>query len=169
MSHAPSLLMDYLFERCSPEPNSGCWLWTRACKSNGYGHFRHPNTSQILTAHRASYQAFVGPIPDGLQVCHKCDVRSCINPNHLFLGSHQTNMDDARLKHRFASGSRHGLVQNPHCVKRGTSHWRCVLSDKDIKTIRETPATCKVLGVQYGVSKQTISEIRTRKTWQHVT
>lgn len=86
------------------EPNTGCWLWTAALNRGGYGKvvLRHPETKQRrhFTAHRWSYELFVGAIPDGTCVCHKCDVRCCVNPDHLFLGDHQSNAADREIKGR---------------------------------------------------------------------
>jgi hypothetical protein len=65
-----------------PEPNSGCWLWTASLCRAGYGDFNTPGES---LAHRFAYKAFVGPIPEGLTVDHKCNVKICVNPEHLRL------------------------------------------------------------------------------------
>jgi len=84
-------------------PLSGCWLWTGALSDTGYGSLR--TSEGLFNAHRASYLAHVGPIPDGLWVLHSCDIRSCCNPYHLFLGTRRDNIADASAKGRL-SGSR---------------------------------------------------------------
>ncbi len=78
--------------------SDGCWLWSRPGWADGYGQttFKH----QRWFAHRLSYTLAVGPIPDGLFVCHHCDVRLCVRPDHLFLGTQTDNLRDASRKGR---------------------------------------------------------------------
>src|ERR1035438_1053983 len=78
----------YFWDRVSPEPNSGCWLWLGVCDEDGY--VRMKNT----LAHRFSLELHTKTkIPDGLEACHKCDVRCCVNYDHLFTGTTQDNTD----------------------------------------------------------------------------
>jgi hypothetical protein len=85
---------------------TGCWLWMGYCDKNGYG--RVTLGRKNAQAHRHSYSEFVGPIPKDMYVCHRCDVPSCINPDHLFLGTQKQNMLDRDKKGRVASGERNG-------------------------------------------------------------
>jgi len=76
-----------------------CWLWTGGCNSTGYGHVYRNKTKRL--AHRLVYEKYAGTIRDGLFVLHRCDVRSCVNPSHLFLGTQKDNCEDRDAKGRF--------------------------------------------------------------------
>lgn len=85
---------------------SKCWEWLGAGKGNGYGH-----TSKGA-AHRVSYEIFVGKAPAGMDVCHTCDNRCCVNPSHLFIGSRADNMNDMKLEGRGYGGARKHLREH---------------------------------------------------------
>lgn len=77
-------LLDRFEDKYMPEPNSGCWLWLASLRANGYGQVgRGGRGSGMELAHRAAYNLYVGPIPDGLVLDHLCRVRACVNPAHL--------------------------------------------------------------------------------------
>lgn len=78
-------------DKFTPEPNSGCWLWTASLDRKGYGQFRFPD-GRTGRAHRYAYESFVGPIPTGLEIDHLCRVRSCVNPTHLEPVTHLENI-----------------------------------------------------------------------------
>lgn len=105
-SHLPTkTLLTTLESLCSlaePEPNSGCFLWTRATNQSGYGQigFRRSGKHIKILAHRLAWILAFGEIPQDLLVLHRCDVPSCINPQHLFLGTQSDNMQDAARKGR---------------------------------------------------------------------
>ena len=91
---------------------SGCWLWTGFKSTTGYGVLQVDGKK--IKAHRISYEIYKKQIPQGMSVLHKCDVRECVNPDHLFIGTHQDNMKDMVEKRR----SRNGNKCKTHC-KRG--------------------------------------------------
>jgi hypothetical protein len=131
----------------------GCWLYTGMC-SRGYGRF-WLNKDRVA-AHRFSYELAYGPIPEGLSVCHKCDVRNCVRPDHLFLGTYKDNLQDA---------SRKGRMQH------GATHYLAKLTDEKVRTIRQDFAqgtSSTKLSRRFGVAKQTIRAIVRGKTWRHV-
>ena len=92
-----ALMRDRIFSKVSVN-DDGCWIFEGARLNNGYAGIRY--LGSYTTAHRASYLAFIGEIKPGFEVCHKCDVRACVNPWHLFTDSHAANMEDMRIKGR---------------------------------------------------------------------
>lgn len=130
-----------------------CWLWTGSLSSRGYGSL--PRRSGTQYAHRTSWEIHNGPIPNGMFVCHTCDNKRCVNPAHLFLGSHQDNMDDMVRKGR----SRAPL---------GESNGSAKLTEPAVRIIRTSTATTAELAEQFGVSKALIGGVKRRLYWAHV-
>ena len=141
--------LDNLFDRCSPEPNSGCWIWLGAMESGGYGSVRVGR--DVMRAHRLSYRLAKGPVEGGF-VLHHCDNRLCINPDHLYLG---TKLDNARDRERRGRGADRSLKNNG----------RAVVDPSIVAEIRASSATEKTLAQQYGIARSTVGRIRRMETW----
>jgi len=149
---ARKTLREKLLSNFEMIPFAGCWIWmgkiqARVDGSEGYGIVAEPLTQRELYVHRAMYETFVGPVPDGLDVCHRCDVRSCGNPDHLFPGTRKVNILDACQKGRMSKK----------------------LTWDDVRAIRARRGTGEVLGriaLDYGVTSVLVSLIARNKIWR---
>lgn len=136
----------------SDDPNA-CWEW-QASLSGGYGRFGFWGRGAL--AHRVAYFFTHGEVPDGALVCHSCDNPRCVNPAHLFLGTHKDNSDDKFRKGR----------DRKAC---GEANSKAKLTSDDVRAIRASPDIQIVLAARYGVSQSQISAIRRGANWSHVT
>jgi len=148
-----------------------CWLWKGSMNPGGYGQFSLGR--QTYKAHRIAYFLKHGHDPGPLCVCHKCDVRNCVNPFHLFLGTPIENQRDSEAKGRFRIGGDHGCWQtHPEKMPRGERHGRAKVKEADIVEIRRLYATGSytyaVLAEKFGISFGAVGRIVNRKRWQHI-
>lgn len=139
---------------------NGCWIWQRAKATNGYGSFALGG-GKAARAHRISFEVFVGDIPCGLDVCHRCDVRACVNPSHLFTGSRSENILDASSKNR---------VSRTH-QKKGSQHPSAKLDEQkaaEILVLLSSGEPKTRIAKRYGVSDRVILLISRGQLWKHV-
>lgn len=118
---------------------TGCWIWIGASGFGGYGQLWLD--MRVLGAHVASHRLFIGEVPLGFEVCHRCDVRCCVNPHHLFVGTRNDNMQDAAKKGRLG-------------------HRSAKLTDAQADEIRASNERGVDLAVRFGVSQNIISRLR---------
>lgn len=150
--------IEYCSDHCNfskgYEKKNECWIWRNENKINGYGIFG--TKGKNLSAHRAAYMLFKGEIGNGLDVCHTCDNRRCVNPEHLFLGTRSVNMKDCLKKGRLSCGE---------------MRYNAKLTENDIKDIRRKRIegkTYREIGQEHGVSYETCYDIANYRTWKHI-
>lgn len=139
-------------ERYHIDQNTGCWLWIGGVNSDGYGAWKAHGETR---AHRASWVLHNGVVPPGMHVLHKCDRPNCVNPDHLFLGTHQDNMADLRNKGR-AYGAR------------GESNYGAKLTEQQALAIMQDPRACTTIAAEYGITTAMVDKIRNGKSWRHL-
>lgn len=144
-------MVEILFSRVVEDPQSGCWLWQGCYVGRGYGGIWYDN--QTLRVHRVSWIHHKGSIPQGICVLHKCDVRNCVNPNHLFLGTKADNIKDMCSKNR-----------NAHLdgERNGSTH----LTEAQVLAIYFDNRLQREIAKDYDITRSAISLIKLGKTWK---
>ena len=137
-------LSDKLDHLSMPEPNSGCQLWLGCTYRHGYGQINWRGRARA--AHRLAWEVANGPIPDGLVVCHRCDVAGCINPQHMWLGTQADNIRDMMSKGR----SRHS---------KGVPR-RSKISDEQVAAIKSDPRIYRLIALDYAICTKTVGKIK---------
>lgn len=132
-------------------PKEKCWLWTASCNSAGYGRFWFQGIRPA--AHRISWFLVYGRIPNGKLLRHKCDVKLCVNPNHLETGTDRDNYLD-----RERTGNM-GL---------GEQAWSAKLTEKQVLQLRKMAGTNLAISENFKISKSQVSRIKNRKQWKHI-
>lgn len=147
----------YILDRVKKKRKTGCWQWTGTCFSSGYAraglYKRNGRKNFSQRASRMSYEVFVGKIPKGFLICHKCDNPKCVNPDHLFLGKPKDNSQDMVSKDRSLKGEKNNNSK---------------LTEKMVMEIRKSKRSKEFLAKKYKVSVCTIRDVLIRRTWSHV-
>ncbi len=168
--------------------DNACWIWTGLKNEDGYG--RTSWERKHWKCHRVAYLITFGEIPKGMQVLHHCDNPACVNPSHLWLGTHTDNMRDMVSKGRkfrhyppgthwtqrepekLARGDKSGSRLHPERLVRGENHHRSKLTNQDVIEIRRRyaleGASYSELSSMFDVEKGTIARIVKRKNWTHI-
>lgn len=153
---------DLMMEKVQAITETGCWIFFGSWDQSGYGMVAIGG-GRSERAHRASWKFVNGPIPEGLQVLHRCDTRCCVNPSHLFLGDNAANVADKVAKGRQAKG--------PQPKVRGSCNGHAKLSDSAVMQIRQrykAGERQRDLAEEFDVCVSVICEAISGKTWGHV-
>lgn len=156
----PKPIKERFLSKINIDPNTGCWNWSGNKYGSGYGMMRvgtYGINRMQCAAHRISYVLFKGEIPPGLLVCHHCDNRACVNPEHLFVGTYDDNAKDASKKGRVAHGNQQPISKlNPDAVRA----MRRIYNNGGI--------SFKKLGAEFGVKPDAAWKAVRGFTWKRV-
>ena len=170
---------DQCFAEVEPSPD-GCWIWTagvatsvrprgRVCPD---GRLRW--AGRLRLAHRVSWELRVGPIPEGMQVLHRCDDPRCVRPDHLFLGTQADAIAEAKVKHRArsATGDRNGRRTQPERRPRGGRSKTARLDEAQVREIRALAArddvSQRAIARRFGIGRSTVRGIVAWMWWKYV-
>lgn len=159
---------EHFWKRVDKKEIDACLLWRGAKFTNGYGCIGIGR--KCRGTHRVAWELTHGKIPNGLFVLHKCDNKPCVNPAHLWLGTHKDNMADMVAKGRQASGDRNSSRQHPERLRfvRGVDHGQAKLTEASVVAIRSATGTQVSIAKIFGISQSVVSQIRSRQLWAHV-
>lgn len=157
-TRAHGTLAQRLARNTAPPDERGCTLWTGAILRSGYGQISiGGKRAGSIRTHRAAWIVAHGDIPRGMHVCHHCDVKACVNPEHLFVGTNADNIADKVAKDRQA---------------RGVGHGKARLTEQQVLNIRhlwDTRAmTGRALATEFGISRASVTLIVHRQIWRHL-
>lgn len=146
-----------------------CWTWTASRAKNGYGKFGiGGHDGGWIGAHCAAWLITRGEIPCGSCVCHSCDNPICVNPSHLWIGTHKDNARDKSMKGRAVWKQSHGMRKNPLLMSHGTRRYNAKLNDDIVRKIRNATGSHKDIGIRFGVCRTVVGKVRRREIWKHV-
>ena len=146
---------DRFWKKVNKKNEDGCWEWLGGKSPSGYGLFIY--RGKQWKTHRFSYLLHNGSMPSGLHVLHKCDNRACVNPSHLFAGTHQDNIADAVRKGRFG---RKLTAEDVLAIR--AEH--LILEEGDYSKYQ----MAAIIAPKYNLTKQYVRQIVTRKAWKHI-
>ena len=139
------------------EHQNGCWIWVASQKGNGYGQFAYQG--RPAWAHRVSWTLRRGEIPGSMYVCHTCDEKLCVNPDHMFLGTHSDNMRDMGDK---------GRSRFHKQTFRGSEHGMAKLNEVQAMAIFRASGMYQDISDRFGVSPSTVGQIKRKEIWRHI-
>lgn len=146
----PSIL-ERFEDRYIPEPNSGCWLWfSNVNPSTGYGRFYIDEEQKVL-AHQFSFAHYKGRLPHGLIIRHTCDIKCCVNPEHLIPGTHKQNTQDAIERGQHSMG-----IRSPHAK----------LSEAEVLIVFSAQESISEIARRFSISRMQVQRIKEKKTWR---